>query len=83
MSSYIEIDLDKEEKQAILKHANFFIMDKITKADLENNRKKWIRFKQDNLPEIIGELSYHFNRCKSDYQFHLLDQLIMHLEYFE
>jgi hypothetical protein len=82
-SEYIEVDLDKEEKQAILKYASFFIADATTNSDLLNKRKKWIRFNHHALSDIIGELSYHFNRCKNDYQFIFLDQLISHLENYE
>ena len=83
MCKYVEVDLYKEQKQAILKYAGFFVFDKQTKSDLNNSRKKWIRFDAHELSEIIGELSYHFNRCKSDSQFYLLDELISHLEFSE
>ncbi len=77
---YIEVDLTKEEKETILKHADFFITDKSTKKDLLNKRKKWIRFTSYDLNEIIGELSYYFNRTKNDYDYYVLDELIGHLE---
>ena len=77
---YIEVDLTKEEKEAILKHADFFITDKNTKKDLLNKRKKWVRFTPYEINEIIGELSYYFNRTKSDHEFYFLDRLIGHLE---
>ncbi|MCP3929903.1 MAG: hypothetical protein GY705_12480 [Bacteroidetes bacterium] len=80
---YIEVDLDNEQKQAILKYASFFVGDKITKNDLLNKRKKWIRFKPTAISDVIGELSYYFNRCKSNDLFHFLDELICHLEYYE
>ena len=79
----IQVDLNNEEKSAVLEYADFFITDEKTKSDLSNKRKKWIHFTLDELTEVIGELSYYFNRCKSDYQFHFLDQLISHLEYYE
>ena len=82
-NEYIEVDLDKVEKQAILKYASFFVTDAITNADLLNKRKKWIRFNRHALPEVIGELSYHFNRCKSNELFYFLDELIDHLESYE
>jgi len=49
-------------------------------VDLTNKRKTWIRFTRYELSDAIGELSFHFNRTKSDYQFKLLDELITHLE---
>ena len=79
---YIEVDLDSEQKAAILKYADSFL-DDTTRADLLNKRKKWIRFKKYVLSEVIGELSYHFNRCKNNYVFGLLDELICHLEDYE
>jgi len=82
-NEYIEVDLDKEEKIAILKYASFFVSDPTTHNDLLNKRKKWIRFNRYALSDVIGELSYHFNRYKSDYQFYFLDQLISHLENYE
>ena len=81
--TYIEIDLDNEQKAAILKYANFFIRDAATQADLANKRKKWIRFRSGSAKEVAGELAYHFNRTKSNRLFHLLDELIDHLEYYE
>ena len=82
-NEYIEVDLDKTEKQAILKYASFFVTDEITNADLLNKRKKWIRFNRHSLPDVIGELSYHFNRSKSNELFYFLDELIDHLENYE
>jgi len=72
IDEYIEVDLTKEEKETILKHADFFITDKSTKNDLLNKRKKWIRFTSYDLNEIIGELSYNFNRTKNDYDYYVL-----------
>ena len=82
-NEYIEVDLEKIEKQAILKYASFFVTDEITNADLLNKRKKWIRFNRHTLTDVIGELSYHFNRCKSNELFYFLDELIDHLESYE
>ncbi|MGB5446169.1 MAG: hypothetical protein WBM99_11750 [Psychromonas sp.] len=82
-NEYLQVDLSQDEKEAILKHAVFVMTNKTTKIDLENKRKKWIRFTPYDLTQVIGELSYHFNRSKSDYQFYFLDQLISHLEQFE
>jgi len=81
--NYVEIDLDNVQKTAILKYAGFFIMDATTKKDLTNKRKKWVRFSPSSVSDIIGELAYHFNRTKSDNVFHLLDELICHLEEYE
>ncbi|MGK0366808.1 MAG: hypothetical protein ACI85O_003884 [Saprospiraceae bacterium] len=80
---YIEIDLDNTQKAAILKYADFFITDTISKKDLVNKRKKWIRFTPYALSQIIGELSHYFNKTNSDSTFHLLDELICHLEFYE
>lgn len=82
-NNYIEVDLKQEQKQAILKYASFFVANEITKGDLLNKRKKWIRFDQYALTEVIGELSYHFNRCKSNDLFYFFDELIDHLETYE
>lgn len=81
--TYIEIDLTNEQKAAIIKYADFFVRDKITQADLINKRKKWIRFRPGTAREVAGELAYHFNRTKSNRLFHLLDELIDHLERYE
>ena len=80
---YIEVDLNNEEKQVILKLAPFFVTDPITNRDLQNKRKKWIRFHPMALTDVIGELAYHFNRSRSNYQYHLLDELIDHMENYE
>lgn len=80
---YVNVDLSQDEKEAIIKHANFMVSDEITKGDLQNKRKKWIRFTPSELTEVIGELSYYFNRSKDNYQFYFLDQLISHLEFYE
>ena len=76
----VEVDLTKEEKAAILELAEFVICDDNTKADLRNGRKKWIRFTSYGLTQVIGELSYNFNRCDDDNLFNFLDELIGHLE---
>ena len=80
---YIDVDLTQAEKAAILQYAGFFVVDETTKTDLSNNRKKWIRFSKFALSDIIGELSYCFNRCEDNDLFQRLDELISHLEYYE
>jgi hypothetical protein len=80
---YIEVDLDNEQKAAILKYAGFFVMDAVSKKDLANKRKKWIRFTPYALSQIIGELAHYFNRTKSNSTFYFLDELICHLEFYE
>ena len=80
MSVELEIDLTKEEKAVILELAEFVICDDSTKADLHNGRKKWIRFTSYGVKQVIGELSYNFNRCDDDLLFSFLDELIGHLE---
>ena len=76
----ISIDLDSEQKALILEYASMLIYKSETNEDLNNKRKKWIRFDQCALTDVIGELSYHFNRCNGDYKFYALDELISHLE---
>ena len=80
---YIDVDLTQAEKAAVLQYAGFFVVDETTKTDLSNNRKKWIRFGKFALSDIIGELSYCFNRCEDNDLFQCLDELISHLEYYE
>jgi hypothetical protein len=82
-TNYIEVDLNNDQKKAILHYASFLVMDEITKNDLSNVRKKWIRFNSPELSELIGELSYHFNRCKKRELFDFLDELICHLESYQ
>jgi hypothetical protein len=79
-AEFIEVDLHADEKQLVLELARFWITDEVTQADLKNGRKKWIRFRPHAVPEVIGELSYHFNRCKSAAKSELLDGLIGHFE---
>ena len=80
---FILVDLDKEQKSIVLDKALFYIFDDETIEDLKNNRKKWVRFKGMTLTEIIGELSYYYNRSNNDYEGMVLDELIGHLEYYE
>jgi hypothetical protein len=80
---FILVDLDKEQKTVVLDKASFYIFDDETKADLENKRKKWIRFKKTTITEIIGELSYYYNRSEDEYESMMLDDLILHLENYE
>lgn len=82
-NEFILVDLDEEQKSIVLDKASFYIFDDETKTDLNNKRKKWIRFKGTTLTDIIGELSYYYNRSKSDHESMLLDELICHLEYYE
>ena len=80
---FILVDLDKEQKSIVLEKALFYIFDEETKEDLNNKSKKWIKFKRTTLTDIIGELSYYYNRSKNEYESMLLDELICHLEYYE
>jgi len=80
---YIKVDLSRDEKEAILEYAGFFIFEEATKNDLKNKRKKWINFTKNQLTDVIGELSYYFNRSESNSQLYFLDQLISHLELYE
>jgi len=77
---FIEVDLHADEKKLILELAGLWLRDETTQADLKNGRKKWIRFRRQVFSEIIGELSYHCNRCRNAHQLELLDTLIDHLE---
>lgn len=77
---YIAVDLDNDQKKLILKLASLWVRDEVTQADLNNNRKKWIRFRKYALSEVAGELAYYFNRSKNRGQAAYLDELIEHLE---
>ena len=77
---FIEVDLHTHEKKLILELAGFWVTDETSLADLRNPRKKWIRFNPFVVSELIGELSYHYNRCRNAYKSELLDELISHLE---
>ncbi|MEF8727180.1 MAG: hypothetical protein V5B34_03030 [Accumulibacter sp.] len=76
----IEVDLRGDGKKLILDLAGLWVSDETTQADLRNRRKKSIRFRRDVFSELIGELSYHCNRCRNAYQLERLDTLIDHLE---
>lgn len=76
----IAIDLHPDEKKLILDLAGFWVTDETSLADLRNPRKKWIRFNPSVVSELIGELSYHYNRCRNAARSELLDALISHLE---
>lgn len=80
---YVLVDLDKEQKSIVLDKASFYIFDDETKEDLNNKRKKWISFKRTAITDIIGELSYYYNRSNNEYESFILDELICHLEYYE
>ncbi len=79
-ADFIEVDLRADEKKLILALADFWVRDETTQADLQNGRKKWIRFRPDVVSEVMSELSYHYNRCKSTTKSERLDELISHLE---
>ncbi|MCF8168570.1 MAG: hypothetical protein K9J77_08170 [Rhodoferax sp.] len=77
---FIEVDLQADEKKLILEVAEFWVTDETSLADLKNSRKKWVRFTPFELPQLIGELSYLCNRCKSAAKAEFLDGLASHLE---
>ncbi len=79
-NEFIFVDLDNEQKSIVLDKAPFHIFDDETMKDLMNKRKKWIKFKNTTITDVIGELSYHYNRCNDEYESMLLDELICHLE---
>ena len=79
-TEFIDVDLHASEKKLILELAGFWVTDETTQADLKKGRKKWVRFEPYVVSELIGELSYHYNRCKSATKSELLDALISHLE---
>lgn len=83
IKTVIKVDLSADEKALILQHARFVLSDHDTQGDLDNKRKKWVRFVPDELTAVIGELTYRFNRTEDDYQFYMLDQLIDHMEYYQ
>jgi len=78
-----EVELTNPEKKLILELASFLVTEPETIEDLNNVRRKWIRFTRASITDVIGELSYHFNRCKSERKSSLLDALICHLEVHE
>jgi len=82
-SAYILVDLDNAQKEIILRKASFFVSDAATQEDLNNRRKKWIRFNKAAVADVIGELSYYYNRSRSQRESLLLDELITHLEFYE
>ena len=77
---FIDVDLRADEKKLVLELAGFLVTDETPQADLKNGRRKWVRFKPYVASELIGELSYHYNRCRSAAKSELLDELISHLE---
>ena len=46
----IHVGLTQKEKAAVLEYADFFVMDKTTRADLSNKRKEWIPFGKFEFP---------------------------------
>ena len=74
-AEFIEVDLRADEKKLILELAGFWVTDETSLADLRNPRKKWIRFNPFVVSELIGELSYHYNRCTNAARSELLDAL--------
>jgi hypothetical protein len=82
-SEFILVDLDNEQKSIVLDKASFYIFDDETTKGLNNKRKKWISFKNKTLTDVIGELSYYYNRSENEYESMVLDELICHLEYYE
>ena len=79
-TEFLDVDLHANEKRLILELAGFWVTNETTLADFKNARKKWVRFEPYVLSELIGELSYHCNRCKSAAKSEFLDALISHLE---
>lgn len=82
-TEYIQVDLSKAEKSTIVDLALFVISDEVTIKDLQNNRKKWIRFDLYELSAVIGEIVYNLNHKANDYEVMFYDELISHLEYYE
>ena len=60
-NKYIDIDLNREQKLLVQEKTSFFIFSDCTKEDLNNKRKKWIRFERLAISDIIGELSYYYS----------------------
>lgn len=79
-AEFIDVDLLAIEKKLILELAGFWVTDETTLVDFKNARKKWVRLDPYVVSELIGELSYHCNRCKSAAKSEQLDALISHLE---
>jgi hypothetical protein len=82
-TEYIQVDLSKAEKSTVIDLALFVISDEVTIKDLQNNRKKWIRFDLYELTAVIGEIAYNLNNKANDYEVMFYDELISHLEYYE
>ncbi|MFC1584556.1 hypothetical protein ACFL5V_03300 [Fibrobacterota bacterium] len=82
-AEYIEIDLTLAQKKAVLKYAGVSVFGGVINQDLKDKRKKWVRFDKFEIADVIGELTYHLNRSKSDSTIDFLDELICHLEYYE
>ncbi len=80
---YVHIKLTKEEKSLILDKAQFYIFNEDTLNELKNRNKKVIKFKRSSVTDIIGELSYYYNRSNNEYESMSLDELICHLECYE
>jgi len=78
--TYINIDLSKDEKEAILEHCFFVLTEENTKNDLKNKRTTKIRFVSYDITSVIGELSYKFNRTNDEHQLCFLEELIGHME---
>lgn len=79
-STYIEINLQPEDKSLLLYLAASLIDDPTTLADLRNGRRRWIRFTHQTIFYLVGELSYQFNSGKNVAQLEVLDELIGALE---
>ena len=76
----IEVELKALEKRAILKHAEFVILEEITVAELKKKRNKWVHFHESDIEQIIGELVYHCRSVENDVTLMFFDELTGHLE---
>ena len=81
-NEYIKINLDLEQKEAILKYT-FLMENEVTIEDLESTRSKWVRFEHADLVDVMGELSSLSNESEDEKLVDFLDELIDHLEFYE
>lgn len=77
--AFIEVELKASEKKILIEHTAFVILHEPTLSELKSS-KKIVRFNKFDLEQIIAELSHYLRVCTSDAEFHVLDELICHLE---
>lgn len=76
----IEVELNKTEKLAILKYAEFVILEEITVTELKKQRNRWVHFSDFDLEQIIAELIHYCRSVEDDKALMFFDELTGHLE---